>query len=678
MKNSFQKIRTIMEKNGFRALCLLIAAVILILGLRYTYALIVKPNAGKAQRLISVQYNVPHSEMKNGSAAEQNFQVSERIEYFDINFFKNFGKSDKEQADTERWEKEHADDRLEVELFRKEGDVLIQSWELQSEDISEGMNRFQIDEPEEEPDAGEYTIRMEFKGTSRISSIGVCVSEINQYNKGCLVVDGKEKNIDLSFAVYGGDNSFLLVIFVITAAFLLAGAGVILYFGLKVQVRMEKLFLLMAIILGIGHIFLMPAYSTPDERGHFSTAYYYSNILMGKQAVDEEGNVLVRNEDLLLNVENIRPSSATYGLIVDHLFEGSTDNTMVSYDRPPLKASFWAYLPQIIGITIARLLNMGNIPLLLLSRFLALAFYMACTYFAIKLIPFGKSTMLAVALLPMALEEGSSFSYDMTVNALSFLFIGYVLWLAYDRKSASAKDWIRMAVLMFFMAPIKVVYVLLAPMCLLIPGRRQKKYWVGTAGVVGFGVISCLLLRLTSIVNVASVSGAGSGGAALQTYTISYILSTPIRTVDILYNTLREVTDAILAPLFAQRLGYWDIYVPYYIAFGFVLVLLCSTIVSEKEQVCVKSSHKALMLILSLGMIGGITLSMMLDFTDISDTAIRGIQGRYFIPFLPLVLFLFRGKMISARRSMDRYIAVAVYMLNYFTLWRIFETVAAR
>ena len=138
------------------------------------------------------------------------------------------------------------------------------------------------------------------------------------------------------------------------------------------------------------------------------------------------------------------------------------------------------------------------------------------------------------------------------------------------------------------------------------------------------------------------------------------------------------MTDAILSPLFGQKLGYWDIFMPYYIVFGFVLVLLCSAIMSEKENVYVKSSHKALMLILSLGMIGGVTLSMMLDFTDISDTVIRGIQGRYFIPFLPLVLFLFRGKLVTARKSLDRYIAIAVYMLNYFALWRIFETVAVR
>ena len=672
MKSSFQKIRTFLEKYGFRALCIIIAAGIMVLGLRYTYALIVSPNAGKEQRLVSVQYNVPHREMKNGSVLEQNFQVSEKIEYFDINFFKNSGKPEGEGADTEKWKEEHKDDTVSVALYHSEQNSPIQEWNLKAEEVSEGMNRFQVDNPKEDLKNGEYRIRVEFEGRSRISSIGVCVSEINQYNKGCLSVDGREEKIDLSFTVYGGDNSFLMTYYV------LIGAGLLLYFTFKVRVKMEKLFVLMAVVLGIGHIFLMPTYSTPDERGHFSTAYYYSNIVLGEEPVDEDGNVLVRNEDLLLNVENIRPSSATYGLIADHLFDGSEDNTKVSYDRPPLQATFWAYLPQIIGITAARLLNMGNIGLLLLSRFLALAFYTGCIYFAIKLIPFGKSTMLAVALLPMALEEGSSFSYDMTVNALSFLFIGYVLYLAYEKKGAMLKDWIRMVVLMFFMAPIKVVYVLLAPLCLLIPEKNKKKYWIGTAGVIGSGAAACLFLRLTAIINVASTSGPGSSSSAIQTYTISDILSAPVRTVDILYNTLREMTDAILSPLFGQKLGYWDIFMPYYIVFGFVLVLLCSAIMSEKENVYVKSSHKALMLILSLGMIGGVTLSMMLDFTDISDTVIRGIQGRYFIPFLPLVLFLFRGKLVTARKSLDRYIAIAVYMLNYFALWRIFETVGVR
>ena len=84
------------------------------------------------------------------------------------------------------------------------------------------------------------------------------------------------------------------------------------------------------------------------------------------------------------------------------------------------------------------------------------------------------------------------------------------------------------------------------------------------------------------------------------------------------------------------------------------------------------------MLVLIIGMTGGITLSMMLDFTDVTDTVVRGIQGRYFIPFLPLAGFLFRGDRIVVKKNLDSDILMFMYLLNYFSLWRIFEEIIAR
>ena len=183
---------------------------------------------------------------------------------------------------------------------------------------------------------------------------------------------------------------------------------------------------------------------------------------------------------------------------------------------------------------------------------------------------------------------------------------------------------------------------------------------------------------MANIVTLATASGAGSAGTAENTYTISYILSDPVHLVGVLYNTLCRMSDAILQPLFGQRLGYWDISIPHYIAFGFVFVLLFSVIIREQEKLYIKSWQKVLMFFLCVGIIGGITLSMMLDFTDVSDTVVRGIQGRYFIPFLPLVFFLLRNDRIVARIRLDGQIVMAAFMLNYFTLWRIFEDVVAR
>lgn len=652
-----------LKNKCFKILCVFCFVILLALGILYTYTAKVMQYSVTEKKVISVQYNVEEKKIKNSSKVVQTFETSEAIKYFDVNFEVN-------QADL--------GDTVQLELIDVEDNTVIQEWELSADDIQDGMNRFSLDTSKAGKYSGTYQLIIAFYGENTDSSIGLYTSAINQYNKGNLEIDGDVFATDLSFAVYGGDNSFLNAMFILLVIFLIFGGGITFYFSFLKKKNIEKIFVIAALVLGISHMFLMPAYSTPDERVHFATAYYYSNILIGEEPVDEDGNVLVRNEDLLLNVENIRPSLGTYGLIADNIAESCKDDTMVSYDVEPGNAPFWSYLPQILGISVARLLGLGNIMLLVLSDILALLSYIVCVYFAIKMIPFGKITMFVVGMLPMGLETAASFSYDVLVNALSLLFIGYVFKLAYERKGAEVKDWVRLALLMFFLAPIKVVYVLLAFLCLLISGQQSRKKWVGPVAVIGVGGLSCLILRMANIVTLATVSGAGSAGTAENTYTISYILSDPVHIVGVLYNTLCRMTDAILQPLFGQRLGYWDISIPHYIAFGFVLVLLLSVIIREQEKLYIKSWQKVLMFFICVGIIGGITLSMMLDFTDVTDTVVRGIQGRYFIPFLPLALFLFRNDRIVTRIRLDGQLIMAVFMLNYFTLWRIFEDVVAR
>lgn len=665
MKTKKSNLLKFLYENCFKIVCVCILLILVVLGLCFTYVSKIKTYASTEKRIISVQYNVQENKVENGSSISQFFETNEQLKYFDV----YFSKSDENGA---------SEDTVNVKLVNDSTGSIVQEWERGQESLTEGLNRFYIDSAERNNLTGRFTLSLEFSGKGQNSSISFFASSINQYNKGNLEINGISCNGDLAMTVYAGDNSFLYWMYVILAAGLIFSGVILFWMIFKENLRPEKIFIFAALVLGIAHMFVMPAYSTPDERAHFATAYYYSNIVMGQDPVDEDGNVLVRNEDLLLNVENIRPHIGTYALIADNLFQGCTDETMVSFDTTPLDVPFWSYVPQTLGITVARLLGLGNIMLLALSDLLALLFYTGCVYAAIRLIPFGKGVLSVVSLLPMTLETAASFSYDVTVNGLSLLFIGYVFYLAYERNKADLRDWIVMAVLIFLLAPIKVVYVLLALLCLLIPGQKTKRYWIGTAGIVAAGGISCLILRLTAIMNLAVVSGKGSMGTAQNTYTMASILADPVRVVGVLYNTLCEQTDAIFAPLYGQKLGYWDVSVPYYISFGFVIVLVLSLAMRENEKVLVKSWHKVLMFFLCAGMIGGITLSMMLDFTDVTDTMVRGIQGRYFIPFLPLLAFLFRGDKIVFKKPVDGYIVMAMYGLNYFALWNLFEDILVR
>ena len=98
----------------------------------------------------------------------------------------------------------------------------------------------------------------------------------------------------------------------------------------------------------------------------------------------------------------------------------------------------------------------------------------------------------------------------------------------------------------------------------------------------------------------------------------------------------------------------------------------------ENEKVLIKNWQKSLMMVISVCLLGVITLSLLLDFTPLNAEMVMGIQGRYFIPFLPIMVFCLRNSIIVLKKSIDKYLIVGIYFLNYLTIWRIFETVVAR
>ncbi|MFR2769338.1 MAG: DUF2142 domain-containing protein [Thomasclavelia sp.] len=104
---------------------------------------------------------------------------------------------------------------------------------------------------------------------------------------------------------------------------------------------------------------------------------------------------------------------------------------------------FFAYFPTIIGVIIARLLNLG--AKLLHCRYkwdvyLIFTYYIIITYFALKKIPFGKLLLFAVTMLPMTCHQMFSLSYDAVLNATSFFCIAYGMYFVYQSDKVEKKD----------------------------------------------------------------------------------------------------------------------------------------------------------------------------------------------------------------------------------------------
>lgn len=71
--------------------------------------------------------------------------------------------------------------------------------------------------------------------------------------------------------------------------------------------------------------------------------------------------------------------------------------------------------------------------------------------------------------------------------------------------------------------------------------------------------------------------------------------------------------------------------------------------------------------------------SMFFSWTSYAESVvIAGVQGRYFIPFFPLLLFLFRGKGILLREEAERKLQMTVVTLSSLSVVNAFIAILER
>ncbi len=70
--------------------------------------------------------------------------------------------------------------------------------------------------------------------------------------------------------------------------------------------------------------------------------------------------------------------------------------------------------------------------------------------------------------------------------------------------------------------------------------------------------------------------------------------------------------------------------------------------------------------------------SMLIAWTPISSPYIQGVQGRYFLPFLPVLLLACKNDRLVLTKSGNRSILYLMYCANGYVLLRLFATVSTR
>ncbi|MBR5509662.1 MAG: DUF2142 domain-containing protein [Lachnospiraceae bacterium] len=443
------------------------------------------------------------------------------------------------------------------------------------------------------------------------------------------------------------------------------------------KARLENVFLVTILFFGIIYNVMITPQMVPDEAKHIDMAYRYTNELLGYESLGDT-KMLMRMDDALTKFTS-SPSFRNYRNIYYGLFSGVQDAGMVEADvTSNIEGSRLLYAPAVLGMSIARLLGWGTVPMLLLARYLNLTVFALLVWFGMRMLPFGKMTLFVLALLPINMQQCTSFSHDAMVHGILFFYSCLCLKAIFSEERMNGQRMVLLELAALFLMYCKSGSYL--PLCflpLLIPaehyGGKREKY-TATGVLFGIPLLAFVMKNIqtvTGIVNTTaatSVVSTGDGTEYLTGYTLGYFLKDPLELIYMLVNTAFDKVGFYLESLIGYKLGWVEIETSILVVLLFSFLLFLSVCDSKEESIRVKGIERGWMLLLCLGCTGLILLGMLLSWTPMGHVSIEGVQGRYFLPFMLILLTACKNRLILLAYRIDRGIAAAVAAGQLLTL----------
>ena len=457
----------------------------------------------------------------------------------------------------------------------------------------------------------------------------------------------------------------------------------------RVRHQVEMAFLVGLISCGLLYSVVFAPGTVPDETYHFEASYKLADyIMLQGPTVD---SLPVREDDSVL-LDGMLQSWALgydkYRSVIDQFAFFANDASRVAVE--PVSSFDWTAnppyikLPSALGIVLATLLNLGSFPLFYLGRFFNLLMFAALAYFAVRITPVGKNAMMVAGLLPMTLHLASSYSYDAGIMGLAFLLTGMCLRAVYGEGLMSRREKAGIVVVAVLLAPCKVVYTVIVLLVILIPRKRFSSAAASArfkVVAIGFALLSLLVFRAAGLLQMAGVASSstaeGSRGDEYGTfYSLSGLVSDPLNTVLLFLRTFDVQGSFYLDTLVGGSLAWFqvDLKAPLYITVALLFIVVLSAQRSEGDNVVIPGAHRFLCGGLALAGGLGVRLSMLIGWTFTSESVVQGVQGRYFLPLLPMAALAMRSKHMSIDIPLGMgfvYIMIAVnamYLVRTFSV----------
>jgi uncharacterized membrane protein len=438
----------------------------------------------------------------------------------------------------------------------------------------------------------------------------------------------------------------------------------------------DRLFLLIAIPFGLLFAFLTPPFGGGDESFHYhrtaDIAYFH---ILDKESKVPAGVVAFIYHGMAhyLKADWVAYSRTEYerlaAIPLDAGRAGTLMMNILTVNHPI------NYLPQAVAFRLAAEAGAKPLALLYIARLAGLAAGIALTWLAIRVMPSHRYLLAGFALLPTIVYFRSFLHTDAVTDGMAFLFIALALRAITETKPISTKESFLLALFALLIASCKGAYAPLALLALAIPRARFASL-PKRLGVIAAIIIPAFIGGLGWMYLVKTFFFIGYhyqtwGGDPVPDEQLSFILHQPFAYLGVVVNTLFGTPFFLLSLRgILAEMGFMDIHLPSW-TYGMLVFLLAGVAILDVSIRNATYTRPVRMLTLALFLACfGMALTLLyIQWTGVQAPTIKGFQGRYFTPVLPLLfLFVKPVKQASATRAGWAVVALGMFGLSA-ALW---------
>lgn len=390
-------------------------------------------------------------------------------------------------------------------------------------------------------------------------------------------------------------------------------------------------------ISGVFFAFINPPNQVPDEPSHFLRSYA---MAMGDFHYDQQQQ-WPNDVNLLMDYfpsayRNGHPAKKGNTILTCYEnYHNALENGETGKGFGIIIFQTIPYIPQAIGIFIARLFGADALICYWAARIANMLFYSLCCYFALSWAKRFKVIMYTLMIMPITVFMAASCSNDSMLLGLMFLMFGAVLSNNFDKYKAIA-----FATSFAVLCTSKISYIVFAPLIFVISNDdwkcKIKKWQYALMAFAAFVVLyygTSLSVELLS--NYGEIPRTMSDTNPAEQ--LKFILSNPLRYVVVFLDTLRNTSFFLFS---GGLFGWIDVDIRI-ISYFTPIIVMINTFKNAHRLERRDFSKVCMFFVTSLLTYAVVFTGMYLSWTPVTLPQVIGLQMRYLLPaFMGLLLVL--------------------------------------